>query len=167
MKPIIRKIEDRFDPPFAYYKHAVSGYVVRPLNWEGIWKDGFIFVGGNTILNCTNEEDAKMIADTFNRFFELLKENKQLKLDNQKLEYCLNEYTSLYKDDYTKVAIKKVISLIKSHFEKDEDNFKKVSEEIIKDLFDSNNESADELARYIQVQMFNVPSFVPMEGKNE
>lgn len=167
MKPIIRKIEDRFDPSFVYYKHAVSEYVVRPLNWEGIWKDGFIFVGGNTILNCTNEEDAKMIADTFNRFFELLKENKQLKLDNQKLEYCLNEYTSLYKDDYTKVAIKKVISLIKSHFEKDEDNFKKVSEEIIKDLFDSNNESADELARYIQVQMFNVPSFVPMEGKNE
>ena len=108
-----------------------------------------------------------MICDTFNRFFELLKENKQLKLDNQKLEYCLNEYTSLYKDDYTKVAIKKVISLIKSHFEKDEDNFKKVSEEIIKDLFDSKNESADELARYIQVQMFNAPSFVPMEDKDE
>ena len=68
------KIEERFDPPFAYYKHAVSGYVVRPLNWEGIWKDRFIFVGGNTMLSCDNEEDAKMIADTFNRFFELLKE---------------------------------------------------------------------------------------------
>ena len=161
------KIEERFDPPFAYYKHTISGYVVRPLNWEGIWKDGFIFVGGNTMLSCDNEEDAKMIADTFNRFFELLKENKQLRLDNQKLDNCLTEYTSLYKDDYTKVAIKKVISLIKSHFEKNEDNFKKVSEEIIKDLFDSNNESADELARYIQAQMFNVPSFVPMENKDE
>lgn len=93
------KIEERFDPPFAYYKHAVSGYVVRLLNWEGIWKDGFIFVGGNTMLSCSNEEDAKMIADTFNRFFELLKENKQLKLDNQKLDNCLTEYTSLYREE--------------------------------------------------------------------
>lgn len=99
MKPIITRIEDRFDPPFEYYKHAVSGYVVRPLNWEGIWKDGFIFVGGNTMLNCDNEEDAKMIADTFNRFFELLKENKQLKLDNQKLDSCLTEYTSKYREE--------------------------------------------------------------------
>lgn len=96
------KIEERFDPPFAYYKHAVSGYVVRPLNWEGIWKDGFIFVGGNTMLNCDNEEDAKMIADTFNRFFELLKENKRLKLENQKLDNCLTEYTSLYKEELKK-----------------------------------------------------------------
>lgn len=102
MKPIIRKIEDRFDPPFAYYKHAINGYVVRPLNWEGIWKDGFIFVGGNTMLNCDNEEDAKMIADTFNRFFELLKENKRLKLENQKLDNCLTEYTSLYKEELKK-----------------------------------------------------------------
>ncbi len=96
------KIEERFDPPFAYYKHAVSGYVVRPLNWEGIWKDGFIFAGGNTMLNCDNEEDAKMIVDTFNRFFELLKENKQLKLDNQKLDSCLTEYTSLYREEQSK-----------------------------------------------------------------
>lgn len=96
------KIEERFDPPFAYYKHAISGYVVRPLNWEGIWKDGFIFVGGNTMLNCDNEEDAKMIADTFNRFFELLKENKQLRLDNQKLDNCLTEYTSLYREELNK-----------------------------------------------------------------
>ncbi|MCI9434756.1 MAG: hypothetical protein HFI86_05760 [Bacilli bacterium] len=96
------KIEDRFDPPFAYYKHAINGYVVRPLNWEGIWKDGFIFVGGNTMLHCDNEEDAKMIADTFNRFFELLKENKQLKLDNQKLDSCLTEYTTLYKEELEK-----------------------------------------------------------------
>lgn len=76
------KIEERFDPPFAYYKHAVSGYVVRPLNWEGIWKDGFIFAGGNTMLNCDNEEDAKMIVDTFNRFFKLLDENKELRKAN-------------------------------------------------------------------------------------
>ncbi len=96
------KIEERFDPPFAYYKHAVSGYVVRPLNWEGIWKDRFIFVGGNTMLSCDNEEDAKMIADTFNRFFELLKENKQLRLDNQKLDNCLTEYTSLYREELDK-----------------------------------------------------------------
>ncbi len=96
------KIEERFDPPFAYYKHAVSGYVVRPLNWEGIWKDGFIFVGGNTMLNCDNEENAKMIADTFNRFFELLKENKRLKLENQKLDNCLTEYTSLYIEELKK-----------------------------------------------------------------
>ena len=83
-------------------KHAVSGYVVRPLNWEGIWKDRFIFVGGNTMLSCDNEEDAKMIADTFNRFFELLKENKQLRLDNQKLDNCLTEYTSLYREELDK-----------------------------------------------------------------
>ena len=96
------KIEDKFDPPFAYYKHAVSGYVVRPLNWEGIWKDEFIFVGGNTMLNCSDEEDAKIIADTFNRFFELLKENKQLKLENEKLDNCLTEYTSLYREELDK-----------------------------------------------------------------
>lgn len=96
------KIEERFDPPFAYYKHAVSGYVVRPLNWEGIWKDGFIFVGGNTMLNCSNEEDAKMIADTFNRFFKILKRNKELELENQKLDSCLTEYTSLYREELDK-----------------------------------------------------------------
>lgn len=96
------KIEERFDPPFAYYKHAVSGYVVRPLNWEGIWKDGFIFVGGNSIVSCPIKEDAEMICDTFNRFFELLKENKQLKLDNQKLDSCLTEYTSLYREEQSK-----------------------------------------------------------------
>lgn len=107
------KIEERFDPPFAYYKHAVSGYVVRPLNWEGIWKDGFIFVGGNTMLSCDNEEDAKMIADTFNRFFELLKENKQLRLDNQKLDNCLTEYTSLYREEQEKnsKAIKRLYKI--------------------------------------------------------
>lgn len=167
MKPIIRKIEDRFNTPFAVFENLLGNYIVRPLDWEGIWNPDGKLVGGNSIVSCPIKEDAEMICDTFNRFFELLKENKQLKLDNQKLEYCLNEYTSLYKDDYTKVAIKKVISLIKSHFEKDEDNFKKVSEEIIKDLFDSKNESPDELARYIQVQMFNAPSFVPMEDKDE
>lgn len=86
------KIEERFDPPFAYYKHAVSGYVVRPLNWEGIWKDGFIFAGGNTMLNCDNEEDAKMIVDTFNRFFELLEENKYLKQEIDDLEMQIGDY---------------------------------------------------------------------------
>lgn len=29
------KIEERFKPPFTYYKHYVSGYVVRPINWAG------------------------------------------------------------------------------------------------------------------------------------
>lgn len=112
------KIEERFDPPFAYYKHAVNGYVVRPLNWEGIWKDGFIFVGGNTMLHCDNEEDAKMIADTFNRFFELLKENKQLKLDNQKLDICLTEYTSLYREELDKNN--RVLKYIKDNSHKTE-----------------------------------------------
>lgn len=110
---LMKKIEERFDPPFAYYKHAISGYVVRPLNWEGIWKDGFIFVGGNTMLSCDNEEDAKMIADTFNRFFELLKENKQLKLENEKLDSCLTEYTSLYREEQEKnsKAIKRLYNI--------------------------------------------------------
>ena len=35
------------------------------------------------MLHCDNEEVAKMIADTFNRFFELLKENQDL---NEELE---------------------------------------------------------------------------------
>lgn len=112
------KIEERFDPPFAYYKHAVNGYVVRPLNWEGIWKDGFIFVGGNTMLHCDNEEDAKMIAETFNRFFGLLKENKQLKLDNQKLDICLTEYTSLYREELDKNN--RVLKYIKDNSHKTE-----------------------------------------------
>ena len=43
-----------------------------------------------------------MIADTFNRFFELLKENKQLKLENEKLDNCLTEYTSLYREELDK-----------------------------------------------------------------
>lgn len=98
MKPIITRIEDRFDPPFEYYKHAVSGYVVRPFNWEGIWKDGFIFVGGNTMLSCDSEEDAKMIADTFNRFFELLKENKHLKDERNYLLDELEKYKNGGKD---------------------------------------------------------------------
>jgi len=72
-------IEERYDPPFTYCKHALGGYVVRPLNWEGIWKDGFVLVGGSSILKCDNEEDAKMMADTFNKYFDLIRENQKLK----------------------------------------------------------------------------------------
>lgn len=96
------KIEERFDPPFAVFENVVGNYIVRPLNWEGIWNPDGKLVGGNSIVSCPIKEDAEMVCDTFNRFFELLKENKQLKLDNQKLDSCLTEYTSLYREEQSK-----------------------------------------------------------------
>lgn len=96
------KIEERFNPPFAVFKNLVGNYVVRPLDWEGIWNPDGKLVGGNSIVSCTIKEDAEMIADTFNRFFGLLKENKELKLENQKLDSCLTEYTSLYQEELQK-----------------------------------------------------------------
>ena len=102
MKPIIRKIEDRFNTPFAVFENLLGNYIVRPLDWEGIWNPDGKLVGGNSIVSCPIKEDAEMICDTFNRFFELLKENKRLKLENQKLDNCLTEYTSLYKEELKK-----------------------------------------------------------------
>ena len=102
MKPIIRKIEDRFNTPFAVFENLLGNYIVRPLDWEGIWNPDGKLVSGNSIVSCPIKEDAEMICDTFNRFFELLKENKQLKLDNQKLDSCLTEYTSLYREEQSK-----------------------------------------------------------------
>ena len=34
MKPIIRKIEDRFNTPFAVFENLLGNYIVRPLDWE-------------------------------------------------------------------------------------------------------------------------------------
>ena len=96
------KIEERFNTPFAVFENLLGNYIVRPLDWEGIWNPDGKLVGGNSIVSCPIKEDAEMICDTFNRFFELLKENKQLKLDNQKLDSCLTEYTSLYREEQSK-----------------------------------------------------------------
>ena len=96
------KIEERFNTPFAVFENLLGNYIVRPLDWEGIWSPDGKLVSGNSIVSCPIKEDAEMICDTFNRFFELLKENKQLKLDNQKLDSCLTEYTSLYREEQSK-----------------------------------------------------------------
>ena len=96
------KIEERFNTPFAVFENLLGNYIVRPLDWEGIWNPDGKLVSGNSIVSCPIKEDAEMICDTFNRFFELLKENKQLKLDNQKLDSCLTEYTFLYREEQSK-----------------------------------------------------------------
>lgn len=76
------KIEKRFNPPFVVYENLIGNYIVRPLDWEGIWNPDGKLVGGNSIVSCTIKEDAEMIADTFNRFFKLLDENKELRKAN-------------------------------------------------------------------------------------
>lgn len=107
------KIEERFDPPFAVFENVVGNYIVRPLSWEGIWNPNGKLVGGNSIVSCPIKEDAEMVCDTFNRFFELLEENKQLKLENEKLDNCLTEYTSLYREEQEKnsKAIKRLYNI--------------------------------------------------------
>lgn len=107
------KIEERFDPPFAVFENVVGNYIVRPLSWEGIWNPDGKLVGGNSIVSCPIKEDAEMVCDTFNRFFELLEENKQLKLKNEKLDNCLTEYTSLYREEQEKnsKAIKRLYNI--------------------------------------------------------
>lgn len=75
-------IEERFNPPFAVYENLIGNYIVRPLDWEGIWNPDGKLVGGNSIVSCPIKEDAEMIADTFNRFFKLLDENKELRKAN-------------------------------------------------------------------------------------
>lgn len=107
------KIEERFDPPFAVFENVVGNYIVRPLSWEGIWNPNGKLVGGNSIVSCPIKEDAEMVCDTFNRFFELLEENKQLKLKNEKLDNCLTEYTSLYREEQEKnsKAIKRLYNI--------------------------------------------------------
>lgn len=107
------KIEERFDPPFAVFENVVGNYIVRPLSWEGIWNPDGKLVGGNSIVSCPIKEDAEIVCDTFNRFFELLEENKQLKLENEKLDNCLTEYTSLYREEQEKnsKAIKRLYNI--------------------------------------------------------
>lgn len=107
------KIEERFDPPFAVFENVVGNYIVRPLSWEGIWNPDGKLVDGNSIVSCPIKEDAEMVCDTFNRFFELLEENKQLKLENEKLDNCLTEYTSLYREEQEKnsKAIKRLYNI--------------------------------------------------------
>lgn len=85
------KIEERFDPPFDVFENVVGNYVVRPLNWEGIWNPDGKLVGGNSIVSCPIKEDAEMICDTFNRFFELLEENKYLKQEIDDLEMQIGD----------------------------------------------------------------------------
>ena len=80
-------IEEKYTPPFASYKHQLGYYVVRPLNWCGIWKQdektGEMLIGAcNSMLRVDSKEEAELIANTFNRFFDLLKENK--KIEHQK-----------------------------------------------------------------------------------
>lgn len=91
-------IEKRYNPPFGAFKHKLGVYVVRPIDWEGAWDSDGILHEGNFMLNVPDKEEAEMIANTFNRFFELLKRNKKLELENQKLDSCLAKYTSLYKE---------------------------------------------------------------------
>lgn len=85
------KIEERFDPPFDVFENVVGNYVVRPLNWEGIWNPDGKLVGGNSIVSCPIKEDVEMICDTFNRFFELLEENKYLKQEIDDLEMQIGD----------------------------------------------------------------------------
>lgn len=85
------KIEERFDPPFAVFENVVGNYIVRPLNWEGIWNPDGKLVGGNSIVSCPIKEDAEMVCDTFNRFFELLEENKYLKQEIDDLEMQIGD----------------------------------------------------------------------------
>lgn len=85
------KIEERFDPPFDVFENVVGNYVVRPLNWEGIWNPDGKLVGGNSIVSCPIKEDTEMICDTFNRFFELLEENKYLKQEIDDLEMQIGD----------------------------------------------------------------------------
>lgn len=107
------KIEERFNTPFAVFENLLGNYIVRPLDWEGIWNPDGKLVSGNSIVSCPIKEDAEMVCDTFNRFFELLEENKQLKLENEKLDNCLTEYTSLYREEQEKnsKAIKRLYNI--------------------------------------------------------
>lgn len=85
--------EERFNPPFTSFKSSTGGYVVRPLDWEGVWNPDGELVSGNAIVKCFDKEYADLIVDTFNRYFDLIKENKELKqsLINQ------NKLVELYK----------------------------------------------------------------------
>ncbi len=85
------RIEERFNPPFAVFENTMGNYVVRPLDWEGIWNPDGKLIGGNAIVSCPMKEDADMIADTFNRFFELLNENKSLKQEIDDLEMQIGD----------------------------------------------------------------------------
>lgn len=73
------KIEERYRPPFAVFKHRSNTYVIRPLDWEGAWDSSWVLQDGDFILNVKDKDTAEMIANTFNRFFELSKEIKDIK----------------------------------------------------------------------------------------
>lgn len=59
---------------------------------------------------------------------------------------------------------KLVLSLIRRHFENNEEGFKESCREIEKIFFENNQE---ELARYIQAEMNECPTFVPQEISNK
>lgn len=83
-------IEERFNPPFAVFENLVGNYIVRPLDWEGIWNPDGKLVGGNSIVSCPIKEDAEMIADTFNRFFKMLDVVNQLNKEIEKNPMLMN-----------------------------------------------------------------------------
>ena len=95
-------IEERFNPPFAVYENLVGNYIVRPIDWEGIWNPDGKLVGGNSIVGCPIKEDAEMIADTFNRFFKLQESVKKSLEINEKL---IQEYKIQYGNQESKLLL--------------------------------------------------------------
>ena len=84
--------EERFNPPFASFKSSMGGYVVRPLDWEGIWNPDGELVSGNAIVKCFDKEYADLIVDTFNRYFDLIRENKALRIGiSAREEVCISQ----------------------------------------------------------------------------
>lgn len=85
--------EEIFNPPFASFKSSTGGYVVRPLDWEGVWNPDGELVSGNAIVKCFDKEYADLIVDTFNRYFDLIRENKQLRNEVSNKTYTINALT--------------------------------------------------------------------------
>lgn len=103
--------EERFNPPFASFKSLTGGYVVRPLEWEGVWNPDGELVSGNAIVKCFDKEYADLIVDTFNRYFDLIKENKQLRNKVSNNTYTINALTHyLIKND---MAMEDILNIVK------------------------------------------------------
>lgn len=76
--------EEMYKPPFGSYKHQLGYYVVRPLDWCIIGKVNqdtgeTVISACNNMLRTESKEEADMIANVFNKYFNLLEENKTLK----------------------------------------------------------------------------------------
>lgn len=76
----------------------------------------------------------------------------------------MNELILTYSNARIDINLGFAIALIRKHFDKNEEEFRNICEELINKLFEIGE---DEVARYIQTQLFPNTGWIPQEVEND